>query len=109
MPIPGFLTPNVRPELATPPHLTQARHANIDKEPNRFPMADVLWTLAMACDVFLIVFYYYDAEALRKLEMKYIIAITTLVSIPAVTFLFIHTPDRGPMYGSVTVSALPLN
>jgi hypothetical protein len=107
MPVPGFLTPNVRLELATLPHLTQARHANIDKEPYRFPLADVLWTLAMACDVFLVVFYYYDVDALRKLEMKYISVITTFASIPAVTFLFIRTPERGPMYGSVTVSALP--
>jgi hypothetical protein len=109
MPVPGFLTPNVRLELATLPHLRQARHANIDKEPCRFPLADVLWTLAMACDVFLVVFYYYDVEALRKLEVKYIGVITAFVSIPAVTFLFIRTPERGPMYGSVTVSALPLD
>jgi hypothetical protein len=109
MPVPGFLNANVRPELATLPHLTQARNANIDKEPYRFPLADVLWTLAMACDVFLVVFYSYDVVDLRKLEMKYIGVITALVSIPAVTFLFIHTPERGPVYGSVTVSALPLN
>lgn len=59
----------------------------------------------MACDVFLIVFYKYEAEDLHKLEVKYIGVITTLVFIPAVTFLFIRTPERGPMYGSVTVSA----
>lgn len=63
----------------------------------------------MACDVFLIVFYKYEAEDLRKLEMKYIGVITALVFTPAVTFLFIRTPERGPMYGSVTVSALPQN
>jgi hypothetical protein len=82
-------------------------HASIDSNPYRFPLADVLWTLAMACDVFLVVFYRYDTKALRKLEIKYISAITTLVFIPAVTFLFIHTAEKGPMYGSVTVSALP--
>jgi hypothetical protein len=109
MSVPGFLNAIVRPELATLPHLTQARPANIDKEHYRFPLADVLWTLAMACDVFLVVFYSYDVVDLRKLEIKYIGVITTLVSIPAVTFLFIRTPERGPMYGSVTVSALPLN
>lgn len=73
----------------------------------RFPLADVLWTLAMAIDVFLIVFYKFEAEALRKLEMKYIGVITALVFIPAVTFLFIRTPEKGPMYGSVTVGAIP--
>lgn len=63
----------------------------------------------MACDVFLVVFYHYDVAALRKLEMMYVGVITALVAIPAVTFLFIRTPERGPVYGSVTVSALTLN
>lgn len=69
----------------------------------RFPPADVLWTTAMAFDVFLIVFHRYDAEALRKLEWKYFSVITTLVSIPAIAFLFVNTQEKGPMYGSVTV------
>ncbi|KFY14019.1 hypothetical protein V492_02908 [Pseudogymnoascus sp. VKM F-4246] len=68
-----------------------------------FPPADVLWTTAMAFDVFLIVFHRYDAEALRKLEWKYFSVITTLVSIPAIAFLFVDTQDKGPMYGSVTL------
>ncbi|KAH8900582.1 putative cAMP receptor [Thozetella sp. PMI_491] len=68
-----------------------------------FPVADVLWTLAMAIDVFLIVFRQYDAEALRKLELKYITVITSVTFIPALVFLFIRTPDKGPMYGSVTL------
>lgn len=72
----------------------------------RFPLADVLWTLAMACNVFLIVFYKYDAADLRKLEIKYIAAITTLCGIPALSFLFVHTPEKGHLYGSVTVSAI---
>jgi len=61
----------------------------------------------MAIDVFLIVYYKYDAEALRKLELKYICVITAFVFIPAFTFLFIHTPEKGHMYGSVTVSPIP--
>jgi hypothetical protein len=61
----------------------------------------------MAWDVFLIVFYKYETEALRKLELKYIAVITALTFIPAATFLFIHTPEKGPMYGSVTVSTIP--
>jgi len=59
----------------------------------------------MAIDVFLIVFYKYDNEALHKLEKWYISIITTLVFIPALIFLFIHTEERGPMFASVTVSA----
>jgi hypothetical protein len=67
-------------------------------------MADVFWTLAMAIDVFLIVFYKYEAEDLHKLEAKYISVITFLTLIPAVAFLFVHTPTKGHMYGSVIVS-----
>jgi hypothetical protein len=70
----------------------------------RFPLADVLWTLAMAIDVFLIVFRRYDHANLRKLEVKYLAAITTVTFIPSLVFLFIRTPEKGPMYGSVTVS-----
>jgi hypothetical protein len=72
----------------------------------RFPLADVLWTLAMAINVFLIVFYKYEAADLRKLEIKYVGVITAVTFIPAVTFLFIRSPERGPMYASVTVSGL---
>ncbi|OAA56294.1 cyclic-AMP receptor protein [Niveomyces insectorum RCEF 264] len=68
-----------------------------------FPLADVLWTLAMAWDVFLIVFYQYDAKALRMLERKYIAGITILTFIPAFAFIFVHTAEKGHMYGSVTL------
>lgn len=67
-------------------------------------MADVLWTVAMAVDVYLVVYHRFEAEALRKLELYYITIITCIVAIPAIVFLFIHTPEKGPMYGSVTVS-----
>lgn len=70
-------------------------------------MADVLWTFVMACNVVLIVFYRYDVDALRKLEIKYIGGITILVFIPAFAFLFIRTSERGPVYGSVKVGCLP--
>jgi len=70
-------------------------------------MADVLWTVAMAIDVYLVVYRRYEAEALRKLEIYYVTIITCIVAIPAIAFLFIHTPDKGPMYGSVTVSSKP--
>jgi len=61
----------------------------------------------MAIDVFLIVFRKYDTEDLRKLEWKYIVVISAYIFIPATAFLFIRTPAKGPMYGSVTVSVLP--
>lgn len=81
------------------------RRASIDA--GRFPPADVLWTLAMAIDVFLIVFYGYDTEGLRRLELKYFGVITTVVFVPALAFLFVHTQDKGYMYGSVTVGCIP--
>lgn len=62
----------------------------------------------MALNVFLVVFHQYDAAALRKLELKYITAITTITFIPAFAFIFISTADKGPIYGSVTVSAISL-
>ncbi|KAK0724917.1 hypothetical protein B0H67DRAFT_480881 [Lasiosphaeris hirsuta] len=68
-----------------------------------FPVADVMWTLAMAIDVFLIVFYSYDAASLKRLEWKYMVGITTLTFIPAFVFLFINTEEKGPFYGSVTI------
>lgn len=75
---------------------------------SRFPIADVLWTLAMAINVYLIVYRSYDVTSLRRLEWRYMIVITTVTFIPAVTLLFIRTDDKGPMYGSVTVSIYPL-
>ncbi|CAM1510825.1 Fc.00g083380.m01.CDS01 [Cosmosporella sp. VM-42] len=68
-----------------------------------FPLADVLWTLAMAVDVFLIVFRRYDTESLKRLEWRYAAVITSITFVPAFVFLFIHTEARGPLYGSVTL------
>jgi hypothetical protein len=73
----------------------------------RFPVADVLWTLAMAVDVYLIVFRRYDTQSLKRLEWKYILFITTVTFVPALVFLFIRTDSKGPMYGSVKVSHTP--
>jgi len=61
----------------------------------------------MAINVFLIVFRRYDIESLKRLETRYLAVITTVTFIPALTFLFIKTDDKGPMYGSVTVRRLP--
>ncbi|KAJ5778684.1 hypothetical protein N7520_001930 [Penicillium odoratum] len=68
-----------------------------------FPLADVLWTLAMALDTYLVVFHHFDAHYLRKLEPKYIGGNTTLTFIPALAFLFIHSDEKGPVYGSETI------
>ncbi|KAL4863342.1 hypothetical protein BDV12DRAFT_206634 [Aspergillus spectabilis] len=67
-----------------------------------FPVADVLWTVAMTWNVVLVVFWQYEPDALRRLEKKYLAVITTLTFVPALVFLFIRSSDKGPLYGSVT-------
>ncbi|KAJ5682239.1 hypothetical protein N7462_005404, partial [Penicillium macrosclerotiorum] len=68
-----------------------------------FPIADVLWTFAMAIDTYLVVFHHFDAHLLHKLELKFIGAISALTFIPAFVFLFIRTADKGPIYGGETI------
>lgn len=65
----------------------------------------------MALDTYLVVFHHFDAHTLHELETKYIGAITTLTFIPALVFLFIHTPERGSIYGNeiVSISTSPLD
>ncbi|KAL5044359.1 hypothetical protein BDW71DRAFT_199046 [Aspergillus fruticulosus] len=72
-----------------------------------FPVADVLWTLAMSCDVVLVVFWHYEPEALRRLEKKYLAVITTLIFIPALVFFFVRSGEKEPLYESVTCSISP--
>lgn len=57
----------------------------------------------MALDTYLVVFYHFDTQSLRKLEIKYIGVITILSFIPAFVFLFIRD-HKGPIYGDETVS-----
>jgi hypothetical protein len=54
----------------------------------------------MALDTYLVVFYHFDAHSLHKLELKYLGGITAVTFIPALVFLFIHSPEKGPIYGS---------
>ncbi|KAJ5839020.1 uncharacterized protein N7525_004208 [Penicillium rubens] len=68
-----------------------------------FPVADVLWTFAMALDTYLVVFHHFDTQSLRKLELKYIGVISTLSFIPAFVFLFIRGREKGPIYGDETI------
>lgn len=68
--------------------------------------ADALWTLAMACNVFLTFFRQYDAALLRTLELRYLILCYGLPLIPALTYCFIENEKRGKFYGSANVSKL---
>ncbi|KAK4208914.1 hypothetical protein QBC37DRAFT_404831 [Rhypophila decipiens] len=68
-----------------------------------FPLADVLWSLVMAVDVYLIVFRRYDAQSLKKLEWKYVVAVTVLTFIPAFSFLFLRRGNGDRIYGDAVV------
>lgn len=57
----------------------------------------------MALDTYLVVFHHFDAHSLHKLELKYIGGITVVTFIPALIFLFIRSPGKGPIYGSETI------
>jgi hypothetical protein len=65
--------------------------------------ADALWTLAMACNVYLTFFRKYNAQKLRALEWKYIVFCYGIPFLPAFCYFFVQTPGRGKIYGSATV------
>ncbi|KAJ5901138.1 hypothetical protein N7504_007131 [Penicillium tannophilum] len=65
-----------------------------------FMPADALWTLAMACNVYLTFFHKYNSEQLRRLEWKYVLCCYGLPFIPAFVYFFINTQARGRVYGS---------
>jgi hypothetical protein len=72
--------------------------------------ADALWTLAMACNVYLTFFRKYNAEQLRALEWKYMIFCYGIPFLPAFSYFFVQSAARGKVYGSATVcSCSPTN
>ena len=71
---------------------------------DRFMPANALWAFAMACNVHLTFFHKYDVESLRRIEWKYLLACYGLPFIPAFSYFFIETKERGSIYGSATVS-----
>jgi hypothetical protein len=66
--------------------------------------ADVLWSLAMAINVYLAFFRQYNAASLTRLSWKYFIICYGLPFVPAFACLFIGSKDRGRIYGNATVS-----
>ncbi|KAK1141971.1 hypothetical protein N8T08_008294 [Aspergillus melleus] len=68
-----------------------------------FMPADALWTLAMACNVYLTFFHKYDSDQLRRLEWKYLAFCYGLPFIPAFAYFFIQTETRGRVYGSALI------
>lgn len=58
----------------------------------------------MALDTYLVVIHHFESHYLHRLEPLYIAMITGVTFIPALVFLFIRSPEKGPIYGSETVS-----
>ncbi|KAF7876337.1 hypothetical protein EAF04_001430 [Stromatinia cepivora] len=65
-----------------------------------FLPADAYWTLAMACNVMFAFFFHFDVVELRQLEKWYILICYGIPFIPAFVFFFVHTREKGYMYGS---------
>ena len=65
-----------------------------------------MWTLAMAVNVYLVIFRQLDAEDLQRLEKRYLLGCYGLPFVPALVFLFINDSIRGRMYGDATVGEL---
>lgn len=68
-----------------------------------FMPADALWTLAMACNVYLTFFRNYNAQQLRALELKYVVFCYGIPFMPAFSYFFVQSTARGKVYGSATL------
>ncbi|KAL8770621.1 MAG: hypothetical protein Q9209_003689 [Squamulea sp. 1 TL-2023] len=64
-----------------------------------FFIADVLWNLAMAINVYLTIFKKYNSEQLKAIEWRYHLLCYGTPFIIALIFCFIDTQGRGKMYG----------
>ena len=69
----------------------------------RFMIADPLFTLAMALNVYLTFFRRYSAEQLRSMEWKYLIMCYGLPFPPALTYFFVRNSSGVRVYGPATV------
>ncbi|KAI6246032.1 hypothetical protein HI914_05309 [Erysiphe necator] len=68
-----------------------------------FMPADVLWSFAMSLNVYFTFYWHYNATDLKELELYYIMVCYGLPFIPALTFLFVSTPEKGHVYGDATL------
>ena len=57
----------------------------------------------MAINVYLAFFSGRTVEQLRALDLRYIIVCYGASFVPALVYLFVNTPDRGPIYGDASV------
>lgn len=66
---------------------------------HRFFIADALWNLAMAINVYLNVLKKYNAEQLKAMEWRYHLLCYGTPFVIALIFCFVETQGRGRMYG----------
>ncbi|KAL8990250.1 MAG: hypothetical protein Q9177_001058 [Variospora cf. flavescens] len=64
-----------------------------------FFIADALWNLAMAVNVYLTLFKKYSAEQLKALEWRYHVMCYGVPFVIALAYCFIDTRDNGRIYG----------
>ncbi|KAK3312851.1 hypothetical protein B0H66DRAFT_381383 [Apodospora peruviana] len=68
-----------------------------------FMQGDAYWALAMAVNVYLTFYHKYDARALRKMELFYILCCYGIPFIPGFVFLFVNTESKGRPYGNAVL------
>ncbi|KAL7903844.1 hypothetical protein GGI35DRAFT_465092 [Trichoderma velutinum] len=64
-----------------------------------FFASDVCWNLCLACNVYFTIFRRYSTSDLRRLEFPYFLFSYGVPFIPAFVLFFIHTEERGYVYG----------
>lgn len=69
----------------------------------RFMIADPLFTLAMALNVYLTFFRRYSAEQLRAMDWKYIVFCYGVPFPPALAYLFLKNQNGVRVYGPAMV------
>ena len=67
---------------------------------HRFFLADALWNLAMAINVYLTLFKKYNAQQLKALEWRYHLLCYGIPFLIALIYCFIDTQGKGKIYGS---------
>jgi hypothetical protein len=65
--------------------------------------ADAYWTLAMACNVWLIFYRKYEKEELENLEKYYVLLCYGIPLVPAIAFFAVKSQSKGRMYGDATL------
>ena len=64
-----------------------------------FGGVDCYWALCMALNVYLALFRSWTVQRMQSQEWKYLAACYGLSLVPAITYLFIKTEERGRVYG----------